>query len=106
MTGAAPNGLIASTSGFFSSERLRRSISYGMPSSSATKTIREERLSGMWTIRSTRYRPTCFASASRWCAESPNKSSLAFARLKYRCGAASQVNPMPPWIWMLSAAAW
>jgi penicillin-insensitive murein endopeptidase len=32
------------TSGFFSSERLRRSISYGMRSSSATKTIRDERL--------------------------------------------------------------
>jgi len=37
---------------------------------------------------------------------SPNSSSDDLARLKYRWAGCSQVNPMPPWIWMFSAAEW
>ena len=39
-------------------------------------------------------------------APSPRNSSLALARLKYRWASCSQVKPMPPWIWMFSAATW
>jgi hypothetical protein len=37
---------------------------------------------------------------------SPSRISELFARLKYRWASCSQVKPMPPWIWMFSAAAW
>ena len=37
---------------------------------------------------------------------SPRYVSEDFARLKYRWASCSQVKPMPPWIWMFSAAAW
>jgi len=33
-------------------------------------------------------------------------SSEDLARLKYRWAGCSQVKPIPPWIWMVSAAAW
>ena len=50
--------------------------------------------------------PMRCASSSRWYVGSPNSSSDDLARLKYRCAGCSHVNPMPPWIWMFSAAAW
>jgi hypothetical protein len=46
------------------------------------------------------------ASRSRWKLPSPRNSSLDFARLKYRWASCSQVKPMPPWIWIFSAATW
>src|SRR5581483_4293229 len=50
--------------------------------------------------------PMRCASSSRWYVGSPNSSADDFARLKYRWAGCSHVNPMPPWIWMFSAAAW
>src|SRR5215472_12330705 len=54
---------------------------------------------------SSSYTPSRCARCCRWYAASPRKSWLDFARLKYRCASCSHVKPMPPWIWMLSAAA-
>ena len=53
-----------------------------------------------------RQMPMRCASSSRWYVGSPKSSSELLARLKYRCAGCSQVKPMPPWIWMFSAAAW
>src|SRR5262249_33145566 len=50
--------------------------------------------------------PMRCASSSRWYVASPRKISVLFARLKYRCASCSHVNPIPPWIWMFSAAQW
>src|SRR6478609_2953247 len=50
--------------------------------------------------------PMRWASSSRWYVASPRRISEDLARLKYKCALCSQVKPIPPWIWMFSAAAW
>ena len=34
----------------------------------------------------------------------PSSAASVAARLKYKCAWCSQVNPIPPWTWMVSAA--